>query len=242
MALGRRTAAARALARTVAITVMLRAAGSTGRPAFVVLEVLGGVLVGLVPVYLAHALVPDPPGTAAPRRRGTEPAGPPPLPRTAHAAAAAVMLALHPWVAAAGTRAVVLLLNVATMPRQPDLAGSARHRRCLLAGNLIGGLPDVAAALPVALRSGPGMLAAAVAAGAMAMACLLAHLPGRVPVLLPGFVTCTLPCGLAVSSVAPTGDVALWQRLVLIAAAAGCARAAIALAAPLAARRTVTIP
>lgn len=238
LALGPRTAAAGALALTVSITVTLLGAGSTGLAAAVVGEVMVSVLVGLGLVYLAHALIPLRAGAAAPAGPRAAAGAAPPLPRGAHAAAAtAVMLPLHLWFAAEGALAFVVLLTVATMLCQPDLARSARHGRAFLAGNLVGGLLAALAVAPVALQPGPAMLVAAGSAGAAAMAFLLAQMPGRAPVLLPGFVAYTLLFGLAFSGVAPTGAVALWQRLGLIAAAAAYAIGAIALVAPIVARR-----
>ncbi len=225
------TAAAGAMALTMAVAVTTISALSTGVALAILGELLGSVIVGIALVYLAHAAFPHP--GDAPARGAAGAAGAAPIPPEAQAgAAAAILLLLHLALTAEGGAAMVVLLTVATMLRQPGFAGAARFGANFAAGNLLGGLLAAAAVGLVALQPAAAVLVSAATAGALTMATAVVARPARAPMLLPGFVAFTLLFGLAFLPVPGTGEVAFLARVAMILGAAVYALAAISLVLP----------
>lgn len=214
-----KTAPLGTLLLTMGIVVTALAAASTGLAAFVILELMMSVVVGLGLVFLAHAVFPH----RAPSGARPAPGAPTgsPLPAAAHALLATVIiLPLHLLLTADGIAALVVLLTVATMLRQPGLAQSAQFGFTFAAGNLLGGILAALAVAMVALHEAAAVLATVVAAGALIMASWLVSRPERARVLLPGFIAFTLLIGLAFSPLAPDSEVAYLQRVAQITTAA----------------------
>lgn len=236
-----KTAGAGALFLTMAIVVTAMSAVSTGLAIFLVFELLGSVLLGIGLVFLAHALFPhrDAPGA---QPAPPEPAQVPPLTRAL--LASAIILPLHLALTAEGGTALVVLMTVATMLRQPRLRDTVRYGAAFAIGNLLGGILAACVVLLASLHDHWLVFASLAAAGALAMSWHLDRAPRLRPILLPGYVAFTLLVGLAyvAASMKSPGEVTYLTRVMQIVFAAVYTLAGVSLCLPLLTRRRAPEP
>lgn len=217
---------------TMGIVVTAISAVSTGAAVFLVVELLASVLLGFGLIFLAHVLFPH---RAPPVQRNAAAFGSA-SPAIRAALATAIILPLHLYLTSDGVAAMVILLTVATMLRQPGITESTAYGTNYAVGNLIGGILASFAVIIVSLHESLLLTAAVTGACALFFSYQLARAPRIAHVLLPGYVAFALLYGLAFSSL-PTGtDVAYIQRVTDITIAALYALGGVALFYPLAVR------
>ncbi|MEO0821497.1 MAG: hypothetical protein AAF074_13845 [Pseudomonadota bacterium] len=232
MALSPRTGPIGVMFLTMGIVVTTLSAVSTGLALYLVVELIVSVVIGIALVFAAHLVFAHPEAVAeTPKRAGPATAS---LPVARQALLATlIMLPLHLYLSADGLAAMVILMTVATMLRQPGIAQSVRYGVTFAAGNLVGGVLASMAVLIVALHQSVTMLATVAAAGALLMAWSLDRSAAMAQILLPGFVAFTLLFGLAFAPVTLGAQVAFVERVSQIMVAALYALCATSLVAPL---------
>lgn len=206
------------LSITMTVVVTSLANTSTGAASGVILSLLLAVLIGFAMVILAYALFPSPPaGTRRAEQIQADAGVASTLPISLRAfLATVVILPAHLYLNFDGVAAMVVLLTMATMLRQPGLAQSTRYCLAFVAGNALGG---ALAALVVFLLKFHGQVPSLItltAAAALFLSWLVTYDRKLAPVVLPGFVAFSVLLGLALSPLPFADDVDVVNRVLLI--------------------------
>ncbi|MEM1276728.1 MAG: DUF2955 domain-containing protein [Pseudomonadota bacterium] len=228
-----KTAPMGAMALTMVIVVTALSAASTGVAILLVWELLTSVVVGIFLVFFVHAVFPHHgPAAAAqvPQWQSVEVAS------LRAILATVIILPLHLYLTSSGVAAMVILITVATMLRQPGLADSTRYGTNYAIGNLIGGLLAAFAITLVFAREEFLVFVAVVLAASLFMSRRLEQAKSHAQVLFPGYVAFALLFGLVFSPLTQGQEVNYVQRVAQIVAAAVYALAAISIAIPVAKR------
>ncbi|MEM9044930.1 MAG: hypothetical protein AAGC81_09550 [Pseudomonadota bacterium] len=224
-----KTAPLGAMALTMVIVVTALSAASTGVAILLVWELLTSVIVGILLVFFVHTVFPH---------RGPAMAAQVPQWHSVEVAslrailATAIILPLHLYMTSSGVAAMVVLITVATMLRQPGLADSTRYGINYAIGNLIGGLLAAFAITLVYARDEFLVFVTVILACSLFMSRRLESAKGHAQVLFPGYVAFALLFGLVFSPLTQGSDVAYLQRVTQIVTAALYALAAISIFIP----------
>jgi hypothetical protein len=216
------TALVGVLAITMTVMVTSLANTSTGVASDVILSLLLAILIGFALVFLAYTAFPSPPGIAGPAAQEQADQGAARTMSISQRAllATIVILPAHLYLNFDGTAAMVVLLTMGTMLRQPGLAQSTRFCMAFVAGNALGGILAALVVFFLTLHDQVPTLITLTGAAALILSWLITYDKKLAPVVLPGFVAFTVLFGLVLSPLPFADDVDVVNRVLLIVAGA----------------------
>lgn len=201
----------------VTMTVMATTltAASSAASYWMLGELLGGVTMGFVLVYLAHVVLPHRGAAAGPAAQADGDATHlPPVYRAA--VATVIMLPMHLYLTADGVAAMVVLMTIATMVRQADLDRLTKYGLTFACGNALGGVLAAVAAGILLLHTTLPVLLSLTAAASLILATTFVRSPAMGYAMLPALVCFCVLFGLAISPLTSGEDVAYVQRVAQI--------------------------